>query len=95
VRRHPGSVAVDDPRSRVDAARWVGVDPDTLRAGPVFLPEADAVQRTSTTLKAAVKDAEPADTFMTAASPGVFAASLWHARYPTDEEYIFALADAM
>jgi 5-methyltetrahydropteroyltriglutamate--homocysteine methyltransferase len=46
-------------------------------------------------LKSAVKDAEPADVFMTAASPGVIAAFLANNYYPTDEEYIFALADAM
>ena len=42
-----------------------------------------------------MKDAEPADVFMTAASPGVIAAFLANNYYPTDEEYIFALADAM
>jgi 5-methyltetrahydropteroyltriglutamate--homocysteine methyltransferase len=46
-------------------------------------------------LKAAVQDAEPADVFMSAASPGVIAAFLANEYYPTDEEYIYALADAM
>jgi 5-methyltetrahydropteroyltriglutamate--homocysteine methyltransferase len=63
--------------------------------GPVSLKDPDAVHRDIDNLKAAVKDAEPADVFMTAASPGVIAAFLSNAYYPTDEEYIFALADAM
>ena len=63
--------------------------------GPVSLRDPDAVHKDIENLKAAVKDAEPADVFMTAASPGVIAAFLSNAYYPTDEEYIFALADAM
>jgi 5-methyltetrahydropteroyltriglutamate--homocysteine methyltransferase len=63
--------------------------------GPISLRDPDAVHKDIDNLKAAVKDAEPADVFMTAASPGVIAAFLSNAYYPTDEEYIFALADAM
>ncbi len=63
--------------------------------GPVALRDADAVHRDIANLKAAVKDAEPADVFMSAASPGVIAAFLANGYYPSDEEYIFALADAM
>ncbi len=63
--------------------------------GPVSLRDPDAVHRDIDNLKSAVKDAEPADVFMTAASPGVIAAFLANNYYPTDEEYIFALADAM
>src|SRR5271165_2839297 len=63
--------------------------------GPVSLRDPDAVQRDIANLKAAVRDAEPADVFMTAASPGVIAAFLANSYYPSEEEYIFALADAM
>ena len=63
--------------------------------GPVSLRDPDAVHKDIANLKAAVKDAEPADVFMTAASPGVIAAFLANSYYPSDEEYIFALADAM
>ena len=63
--------------------------------GPVSLRDPDAVHKDIANLKAAVKDAEPADVFMSAASPGVIAAFLANTYYPTDEEYIFALADAM
>src|SRR5215472_1825242 len=62
---------------------------------PVSVRDPDAVHRDIANLKAAVHDAEPADVFMTAASPGVIAAFLVNAYYPTDEEYIYALADAM
>jgi 5-methyltetrahydropteroyltriglutamate--homocysteine methyltransferase len=63
--------------------------------GPVSLRDPDAVHKDIDNLKSAVKDAEPADVFMTAASPGVIAAFLANNYYPPDEEYIFALADAM
>jgi 5-methyltetrahydropteroyltriglutamate--homocysteine methyltransferase len=63
--------------------------------GPVSLRDPEAVQRDIANLKAAVKDAEPADVFMSAASPGVIATFLANGYYQTDEEYIYALADAM
>ena len=63
--------------------------------GPVSLRDPDAVHKDIANLKAAVQDAEPADVFMSAASPGVIAAFLANSYYPTDEAYIFALADAM
>ena len=63
--------------------------------GPVSLRDPDAVHKDIANLKAAVQDAEPADVFMSAASPGVIAAFLVNGYYPSDEEYIFALADAM
>jgi 5-methyltetrahydropteroyltriglutamate--homocysteine methyltransferase len=63
--------------------------------GPVSLRDPDAIHRDIANLKDAVRDAEPADVFMSAASPGVIAAFLANEYYPSDEEYIFALADAM
>jgi 5-methyltetrahydropteroyltriglutamate--homocysteine methyltransferase len=63
--------------------------------GPVSLRDRDAVHKDIANLKDAVRDAEPADVFMSAASPGVIAAFLANEYYPSDEEYIFALADAM
>jgi 5-methyltetrahydropteroyltriglutamate--homocysteine methyltransferase len=53
------------------------------------------VHRDIDNLKASVQDAEPADVFMTAASPGVIATFLANDYYDTDEEYLYALADAM
>src|ERR1700739_2813861 len=63
--------------------------------GPVSLRDPDAVHKDIANLKDAVREAEPADVFMSAASPGVIAAFLANEYYPSDEEYIFALADAM
>jgi 5-methyltetrahydropteroyltriglutamate--homocysteine methyltransferase len=63
--------------------------------GPVALADPDAVHKDIANLKASVQDAEPADVFMTAASPGVIATFLVNEYYRTDEEYLFALADAM
>jgi 5-methyltetrahydropteroyltriglutamate--homocysteine methyltransferase len=63
--------------------------------GPVSLRDPDAVHKDIANLKNAVRDKEPADVFMSAASPGVIAAFLANGYYPSDEEYIFALADAM
>jgi 5-methyltetrahydropteroyltriglutamate--homocysteine methyltransferase len=63
--------------------------------GPISVRDPDAVHKDIANLKSAVQDAEPADVFMSAASPGVIAAFLANGYYPSDEEYIFALADAM
>jgi 5-methyltetrahydropteroyltriglutamate--homocysteine methyltransferase len=63
--------------------------------GPITLRDPDAVHKDIANLKASVRDAEPADVFMTAASPGVIATFLANDYYPSDEEYLFALADAM
>ncbi len=63
--------------------------------GPVTLADPDAVQTDIANLKTAVRDAEPADVFMSAASPGVIATFLTNQYYATEEEYLFALADAM
>ncbi len=63
--------------------------------GPVALADPDAVHKDIANLKASVQDAEPADVFMSAASPGVIATFLVNDYYPTEEEYLFALADAM
>jgi 5-methyltetrahydropteroyltriglutamate--homocysteine methyltransferase len=46
-------------------------------------------------LKAAAGDGGDAEVFMTAASPGIIAGYMDNHYYPTTEDYIFALADAM
>jgi 5-methyltetrahydropteroyltriglutamate--homocysteine methyltransferase len=63
--------------------------------GPITLRDTEAVHKDIANLKASVQYAEPADVFMTAASPGVIATFLANDYYPSDEEYLFALADAM
>ena len=63
--------------------------------GPIALRDTEAVHRDIDNLKSSVQDAEPADVFMTAASPGVIATFLANDYYETQEEYLYALADAM
>jgi 5-methyltetrahydropteroyltriglutamate--homocysteine methyltransferase len=76
-----------------DAVARIGNQPAC--DGPVSLRDPDAVHNDIANLKNAVRDKEPADVFMSAASPGVIATFLANDYYPSDEEYIFALADAM
>ena len=64
-------------------------------AGPVSYRDLDAVRTDIANLKAAVGGADVEDVFMTAASPGVISVFLSNQHYPSHEEYIAALADAM
>lgn len=63
--------------------------------GPVSYRDLDAVRDDVANLKAAVDQAEVTDAFMTAASPGVISVFLSNQHYPSHEEYIAALAEAM
>jgi 5-methyltetrahydropteroyltriglutamate--homocysteine methyltransferase len=63
--------------------------------GPISYRDLDAVRTDIANLKAAVEGAAVTDVFMTAASPGVISVFLSNEHYPTEEEYIAALADAM
>jgi 5-methyltetrahydropteroyltriglutamate--homocysteine methyltransferase len=63
--------------------------------GPVSLRDPEAVHKDIANLKAGVQDAAPADVFMSAASPGVIATFLANEYYQTEDEYLYALADAM
>lgn len=63
--------------------------------GPVTLRDPNAVYRDIDNLKAAAASSQPHDVFMTAASPGVIATFLPNQFYGSEEEYLFALADAM
>jgi 5-methyltetrahydropteroyltriglutamate--homocysteine methyltransferase len=63
--------------------------------GPISLRDENAVDKDINNLAAATAGRQPAEVFMTAASPGVIATFLGNAYYPGDEEYLFALADAM
>jgi 5-methyltetrahydropteroyltriglutamate--homocysteine methyltransferase len=55
----------------------------------------EPVDRDIADLKAAVADCSPAETFMSAASPGVISIFLGNHYYKTHEAYLAALADAM
>ncbi|MBV8991313.1 MAG: cobalamin-independent methionine synthase II family protein [Solirubrobacterales bacterium] len=63
--------------------------------GPVSYEDLDAVRVDIANLKAAVEEADVEEAFMTAASPGVISVFLQNQHYPSHEEYIAALADAM
>jgi 5-methyltetrahydropteroyltriglutamate--homocysteine methyltransferase len=70
-------------------------DPMPACVGPLAYRDRDAVRTDIANLKAALSDVDAADAFMTAASPGVIAQFLENQHYPSHEEYLFALADAM
>jgi 5-methyltetrahydropteroyltriglutamate--homocysteine methyltransferase len=62
---------------------------------PVSCQDSGAVAADIADLKAAAQGHEAADLFMTAASPGVIAMFLANEYYASEEEYLYALADAM
>jgi 5-methyltetrahydropteroyltriglutamate--homocysteine methyltransferase len=63
--------------------------------GPISARNDASVRKDVDNLKAGIQGREPFDVFMSAASPGVIATFLANRYYSTDEEYLFALADAM
>jgi 5-methyltetrahydropteroyltriglutamate--homocysteine methyltransferase len=69
--------------------------PQPACTGPIAWKDKDAVQRDIATLKTAVGTQPVAEVFMTAASPGVIATFLPNEYYPTEEAYLYALAEAM
>ena len=63
--------------------------------GPIEWKDRDAVQRDIQRLKAASTGVDLEEAFMTAASPGVIANFLHNEHYPSDEAYLYALAEVM
>ncbi len=63
--------------------------------GPIEWKDKDAVKRDIQRLKAASAGVDAEEVFMTAASPGVIANFLHNEHYPSDEAYLFALAEMM
>ena len=63
--------------------------------GPVSYRGLNAVRADIANLQAALDGADVEDAFLSAASPGVIAVFLQNHHYPSHEEYVFALADAM
>jgi 5-methyltetrahydropteroyltriglutamate--homocysteine methyltransferase len=63
--------------------------------GPVSYRGLDAVRADIANLQAALDGTDVEDAFLNAASPGVIAVFLQNQHYPSHEEYVFALADAM
>jgi 5-methyltetrahydropteroyltriglutamate--homocysteine methyltransferase len=63
--------------------------------GPVSYRALDAVRADISNLQTALDGTDGEDAFLNAASPGVIAVFLQNQHYPSHEEYVFALADAM
>src|SRR5215469_5512053 len=63
--------------------------------GPISLRDRDAVHRDIANFKAALQEVQPEGAFMPAASPGAIAQVMQNKYYPTQEAYLYALADAM
>ncbi len=63
--------------------------------GPITLRDKDAVHQDIANLKAALQNAQPAEVFLPAASPGTIAQAMQNRYYPSQEAYLYALADAM
>lgn len=63
--------------------------------GPIQWKDFSAAQKDIDNLKAATRGVGAEDVFMTAASPGVIAFFLNNRYYPSEEEYLYALADVM
>jgi len=63
--------------------------------GPIKWKDKTAMRKDVTNFKAALQGVKPADTFLSAASPGVISFFLQNAYYPSHEAYLSALADVM
>ncbi len=69
--------------------------PQPACTGPIGWKDWPAVERDIRALQDASSDAQVAEVFMTAASPGVIANFLPNEYYATEEEYLYALAEVM
>jgi 5-methyltetrahydropteroyltriglutamate--homocysteine methyltransferase len=82
-------------------ARRVFGDPGRSRRktpacnGPIAVRDADAAQTDVDNLKAALAGHRVAGAFMSAASPGVVSLFFRNDHYPSQEAYLFAIAEAM
>jgi 5-methyltetrahydropteroyltriglutamate--homocysteine methyltransferase len=63
--------------------------------GPITVKDADAAARDMVNLKNAVTSRRAQGTFSSAASPGVVSIFFGNEYYSSDEEYVFAIAEAM
>jgi 5-methyltetrahydropteroyltriglutamate--homocysteine methyltransferase len=84
-----------------DLARRAFNDPGRSRRktpacnGPIRIRDVTAVAHDVDNLKAAVAGRNPAEVFVSAASPGVVSLFFRNDFYPTEEAYLYAIADAM
>ncbi len=63
--------------------------------GPISLRDREAVHKDIATLKTLLQEVQPEGVFLPAASPGAIAQIVQNTYYPTEEAYLYALADAM
>jgi len=63
--------------------------------GPIDWKDRTAVQKDVTNLRAALDGVQPAEAFMTAASPGVIAHFMRNEHYPSRDAYLARLVDVM
>ena len=63
--------------------------------GPIAYQGQTAVQRDIDTFKSALAGINPEEAFIPAAAPGTIELQRRNAYYPTDEAYLFAIAEAM
>ena len=63
--------------------------------GPLKYQGQGALERDIANLKAAVAKSHPTEAFMTAPSPGILTRFIVNLHYPTEEDYVAALADVM
>jgi 5-methyltetrahydropteroyltriglutamate--homocysteine methyltransferase len=63
--------------------------------GPVSMRDVEAPQRDARRLKEAVKGAQPTGMFLSSASPGVTSFFFRNDFYPSHEDYVFAVAEAL
>src|SRR5215475_13268590 len=63
--------------------------------GPITYRDKAAVRKDLENFQAALQGGQPADTFLSTASPGVISLFLGNQYYPSHEAYLSALADAM
>jgi 5-methyltetrahydropteroyltriglutamate--homocysteine methyltransferase len=77
---------------------WVGVGPSQQQAvctGPLTYVGQAAVQADIASFRAALKGVDAAEAFLPAVAPGTIEHWLRNEYYPTDEAYLYAIADAM
>jgi 5-methyltetrahydropteroyltriglutamate--homocysteine methyltransferase len=82
-----------------DFYRERGMNPNAIHrpvcTGPITWQGDALVKRDIDNLRSALEGVTPQETFMSAASPGVVWNFLENDYYPSDEAYVFAVADAM
>ena len=81
-------------------AKQLGDDVDNMLRPPACIGEItvadpDAVHSDIANLRAAVGNVDPTDVFMSAASPGVISAFFANHHYPSRQDYLVAIAEAM